>query len=340
MQQNISDPLIHSFVFSLMNENRFLTMTCYSFSPTTVTIIAICHHHEQQPISSYIYKKEVNVSSVSNALTLILVAHQFMLHDLTRCCLEFLISKTCPSNVLEILSWLGRPPPYNAVSSSPSCDSLLTGDNILDELISKCYSVLDLNAEEILRSPESLELMNHDLLMDILSRDSLCLTSEAVIFDCVIAWANQQCLKQRKPLTGENRRVILGQGIYSVRYCVMNLEEFMRGPYSSDILTDEEKRIFASRLRQNADQPIRSSSSCGERSATPSMTDPLPAYMMGHRMDIPRNYQKPYVESIKTILKKEVQKGALNVEPRKKTASKKIMNGLSGFMICVIQLLD
>lgn len=215
---------------------------------------------------------------------------------------------------------------------SPGGDSLSSGDNILNELINKSYAILDYHAEEILKSSESLDVMDRELLMDVLSRDTLCLSSESVAFECIMSWASQQCLKQRRQLTGENRRDVLGQAIYSVRYLMMSIEDFMRGPYSSDILFDDEKSLLLSRLR--------TSSSLGSGRGTPSQLEPLPLHMLGRKLDVPRNYIKPCVESIKTTLKKEVTKGALNVEPRKKTATKKLKDGLSGFMICVIQLLD
>jgi hypothetical protein len=260
------------------------------------------------------------------------------MHDLIRACLTYLQQKACPENVLEILSFLRRysaaltdscnnyshqkqqnnsllPPPLY-----PSLENVMQGENLLNELIAKCYVILDANADEILSRADSIECLDHDLLMEIMNRDTLSLSSEAVAFECLLTWSCQQCLKQRMPVTWENRRSLLSEAVYSARYLIMSLEEFMKGPYASDLLSDEDKSYLLARHRGD-------------------VSDAPPKAMIGRKLDVPRKNLNGLMIRTCDCKSKKRAAGDSN-EPRKKSASKKLLNGLSGFMICVIQLLD
>lgn len=281
------------------------------------------------------------MNSIVSALTLIPVAHRFEMHDLIRCCLSYLQQKACPENVLEILSFLRR---YSAALTDsctnysqhkqtesstpplltpfyPSLDTVMQGENLLNELIAKCYAILDSHADDILSRPESIECLDHDLLMEVMNRDTLSLSSETVAFECLVTWSCQQCLKLRMPVTGENRRSILSEAVYSARYLIMSLEDFMKGPYTSDLLSDEEKNYLLARHRGD-------------------VCDAPPKAMIGRKLDVPRKSQNHLLIRTPCDCKSKKRTAGDSNEPRKKSASKKLLNGLSGFMICVIQLLD
>jgi hypothetical protein len=312
---------------------------------------------------SFIYKNEVNLTSVSNTLNLMPIANQFKLHGLIRSCLLFLQKNACPENVLEILSFLRRltpssnPPPYTTnpdvlmdstngqqkvsqekdsafpksashfcfqgIGMYPTFDNIIQAESLLNELIIKCYEIVDAKAEEVLRREDSLESLDQSLLMEILSRDTLCLSSETTAFECLLLWSCQQCLKQRLPVTGINKRCVLDQAVYAARYLVMPIEEFMRGPWVSDILTEDEKSYLLSRLRGDV------------------CLDIPPKELVGRKLDVPRKGEKSVkgICDCKKSKKRSCSESAAG-EVKRKSASKKLMNGLSGFMICVIQLLD
>lgn len=299
-------------------------------------------NHAYKNVSpSYIYKNDANLNSIVSALTLIPVAHRFEMHDLIRCCLSYLQQKACPENVLEILSFLRR---YSAALTDscnsysqqkqtesstppllaplyPSLENVIQGENLLNDLIAKCYAILDSNADDILSRPDSIECLDHDLLLEIMNRDTLCLSSEMVAFECLVTWSCQQCLKQRLPITGENKRSLLSEAIYSARYLIMSLEDFVKGPYSSDLLSDDEKNYLLARHRGD-------------------VCDAPPKAMIGRKLDVPRkNSNRLLIRTPCDCKSKKRAAGDLS-ESRKKSASKKLLNGLSGFMICVIQLLD
>lgn len=226
-----------------------------------------------------------------------------------------------PDSVLEILSFLRRPQslPLTLLSRGDNEDSLL------NELIVKCCFVLDSNAEEILKSEAILQL-DQELLMEVLTRDTLVISSELIVFGSLTSWTDQQCLKQRRPLTGESKREVIGKALYAARFLTMTKDEFMRGPYSSDLLTDEEKDIFLPKICAQDRNKVDTNEKIDSMN--------LPTNLMGLKLDLPRTGLRK--ESNLIGPKRLDSKGS----KARKTVSKKVLNGLSGIMICVIQLLD
>ncbi|XP_015782913.1 uncharacterized protein LOC107360710 isoform X2 [Tetranychus urticae] len=209
--------------------------------------------------------------------------------------------------------------------------------NLVNELISRCYCILDEFAESIISS-EAICNLDRDLLMKILSRDTLKLPNELVAFEAIERWSICQCQRQLKEITGPNRMEVLKDAIYSVRYLTMPLMVFMRGPFASDILTEMDKNYLQSKL---LDPDTR-----------------LPAYMVGRRMDVKRKWIKPNTKSparpISTPLsapKKSTSQASVSppssssstdngYDRKKKPAIKKFLNGLGDVMIFVIRIFD
>lgn len=218
----------------------------------------------------------------------------------------------------------------------PSIDS--SYNNILNELITKCYQTLDREAEMVLNS-EAFECINDiDLLVKILSRDTLRIQSELIVFDCLMRWAIRQCKIQHKELTCSNKRDLLGKAIYCPRYLVMTQEEFMRGPYISDVLTDEEKTALLDKLVGNNHIV-------------------LPFHLAGRKLDVQRQYVEPvdngfvnngFNESFGNGASRTVNVNSnendnnevVNAEKKKVSVKRKFINGIGDVAFFVIQLLD
>lgn len=241
-----------------------------------------------QLILSFIYKKEVTFESVPGTLRLLNLSTMFQLPELTKYCIHFLRTNITKDNVLEILDGAYR----NSVNDG--------------ELIGPCLALLDRNADSIFSPANftSIEKLDQELLVNILVRDSLCLSSELLAFDAISNWSSHQCLRKRLPVTGENKRQLLGRVLFAIRYLLMSKEDFLKGPYTSDLLTEEEKKYLLAKISGN---PL----------------DEVPVsliHLTGSDLDRPRR--------------------RINGLKMKKSASKKLLNGLSGFVVCVIQLLD
>ena len=59
-------------------------------------------------------------------------------------------------------------------------------------------------------------------------------------FAAVRRWSEAECQRQSLPVTVENKRSVLGRGLYQIRFPLMTVEEFAQGPAQSGILTDRE----------------------------------------------------------------------------------------------------
>ena len=73
----------------------------------------------------------------------------------------------------------------------------------------------------------------------LLKRDTLD-HNETDIFKAVLKWTDHQCSLQKLEITRANRRVILGDAIYSIRFLLMNQSEFTTHVLPSDLLHDNE----------------------------------------------------------------------------------------------------
>ncbi|XP_054168895.1 BTB/POZ domain-containing protein 6-B-like [Oppia nitens] len=322
-------------------------------------------------ILRHIYTNEITITSVSNALTLFTAANQFLLGDLCRLCLTFLYDNCTDETVLEMLShfsqfsylrpsYLTTTPPTtttaaaadinsNSVSSSPiisrqaSLQFSSNCDNILNELITRCYYTLDSEAVKILSSDGFINL-EHDLIVKILSRDSLNIVSETTVFDCIKRWSCQQCTRQCKEMTADNKRTLLGKALYCTRYLTMTVDEFMRGPHSSDLLSDQERQALLARM-------------------TGDTRVPMPSHLTGRKLDVRRVFveQKQHLKRLDELTSPSSPSAMANcplntgttgssssssnggnagIIAKKKSTSKKLLNGLGDLVICVIRLLD
>ena len=296
------------------------------------------------PQNRHIYTNEITITSVANALELFSAANQFLLDDLCRICLTFLYDNCNEDNVLEMLSHFStfsylRPSyltPVDLNGSPVSLSALMSRqsslqfsnncDNILNELITRCYYTLDSSASRILAS-DAFSNLEHDLIVKILSRDTLNIVSEMEVFESIKRWACHQCKRQCLELTGDNKRQVLGKALYCPRYLAITFDEFMRGPQMSDLLTDEEKRPLLARLAGDSQVP------------------PLPDQLRARKQDVRRRFVEQVPKPIANEMVANNSSAGINgsnagIIAKKKSTSKKLLNGLGDMVIFVIRLLD
>jgi len=118
---------------------------------------------------------------------------------------------------------------------------LLTQARLFDEpqLATLCLNCIDQNTAEALNADGFTDI-DMETLKDVLKRDTLGGVRESVIFKAVEKWADAECLRQKLPNTLENRRSIMGESVYLVRFPIMSVEEFALGPAQSGTLYDRE----------------------------------------------------------------------------------------------------
>lgn len=105
-----------------------------------------------------------------------------------------------------------------------------------------CLDTIDKHTNEALSAEGFLDI-DHDTLCNVLERDSLRIR-EVVLFNSVVRWAEQECLRQNLPDNPDNQRAVLGNALSLIRFPLMTVEEFAVEVAQSGILTDKEVVSF------------------------------------------------------------------------------------------------
>lgn len=275
----------------------------------------------------------MSFSSIDATLRLLHPCRMYHLPQLASRCLDHISKNVNAFNVLTVLSHLLRSEIHPPVDNNECHDN----DNERNELVFKCFLIVDRHADEVLQS-EAFETVEHELMVEIVKRDSLEISSEAVVFDSVMRWACRACKRQRKELTADNKCSVLDKALFLVRYLVMTPEEFLRGPVSQGVLSREDKDLFLSHLSNGA-----------------ASSPPLPDRWNGWKINVRRQrcqsnllpVASPHSDAPSTTHEASVSPTnsvqpvtAKRNERKKKSMSKKFLNGVGDLVICVIQLLD
>ncbi|KAJ8309439.1 hypothetical protein KUTeg_014313 [Tegillarca granosa] len=118
------------------------------------------------------------------------------------------------------------------------------------ELMQRCWEVIDAQAEEALKSDGFTE-MDLNTLKTVLTRETIN-AKELSLFNAVCRWAEAECRRQEVEPTAENKRTVLGDALNLIRVPTMSLEEFANGPAQSGILNLQETNdVFLHYLAKN-----------------------------------------------------------------------------------------
>lgn len=114
-------------------------------------------------------------------------------------------------------------------------------------LIYNCLQHIDENADEVL-SQEGIEDLNAENLKEIIKRDTLKIKSEYVVFLALDRWSNRECMRQQLNLNPENRRFVLKDLIYEIRFPFFFPDEFLMGPIQGGWLDQQELAVFSAMI--------------------------------------------------------------------------------------------
>ncbi|KRZ69173.1 BTB/POZ domain-containing protein 6 [Trichinella papuae] len=165
----------------------------------------------------YLYTDEIYVDN-ETVISTLYVSKKYFVTYLTRACVEFLQNSLTAKNVCFLLS-----------------QSRLFEE---EELVERCWDVIDAQAEMALFSDSFLEI-DKQALQSILSRDTLN-ARESKIFEATMRWAEAECHRQMKSPTAANKRLVLGDVFNMIRFPVMQVEDFANLVILSGVLTSEE----------------------------------------------------------------------------------------------------
>ena len=154
-----------------------------------------------------------------NVMQVLYLAQKYMVPSLTERCVEYLGDKLEPSNVFYIL-----PHAQNYEQT---------------KLLRKCWSVIDSDTEEALKS-DAFVAIERSLLESVVGRDSLKI-EELELLKAVDRWATNQCARQGLKTCGTMKRRVLGEHVVKrIRFPVMQQKEFIADVLHTKILTSKE----------------------------------------------------------------------------------------------------
>lgn len=163
------------------------------------------------------YCDEIELEA-DNVLTTLYAAKKYIVPNLAKACVRYLETSLSARNACVLLSQ-GR----------------LFEEQ---ELMQRCWEVIDAQAEDALKSDGFTEV-DISTLSTVLARETLN-AKELSIFQAACQWAKAECERQGLSLTPENKRKVLGDSLYLVRLPIMSLEEYANGPAQSQILSLKE----------------------------------------------------------------------------------------------------
>ncbi|CAB4019462.1 BTB POZ domain-containing 6-like [Paramuricea clavata] len=166
---------------------------------------------------------------------------------------SFIYKEECPKDFEKDLEVLRLIKKYEIVSFDSACShsfqrntELQKACKLLDKFLEMkaealaeiCMDKIDLYADEYFASEYFLSIKQSTLNI-LLDRDTLWY-NETDLFKAVLKWADHQCSLQNLITTQEDRRKVVGNAIYSIRFLLMNQSEFATHVLPTDILDDHE----------------------------------------------------------------------------------------------------
>ena len=152
------------------------------------------------------------------AVRVMYLAKKYIILTLTEKCVKVLQDSMKPENVITVL------------------EQTIHFDE--KELEKKCWEMIDNKASEAVTS-DAFNDINQKTLINLLKRESLKI-EEVQLFQAVLKWSESECSKKGMEVTGKNKRAVLGDAIYQIRFLSMSEKEFVQFVSLTDLLPGEE----------------------------------------------------------------------------------------------------
>lgn len=195
----------------------------------------------------FVYTSGLKMTSVEISLETLYAAEKYMISELVHLCLQHLDVNLSTGNVLVIYPAIRHYANVRNTTRENNHDAQ-SEENPYIPLLNRCLERIDNYAEQVLMSEDFEGLSDIEIISEIVFRDSLQVNSELTVFSALQHWATRQCKCKQKEMTAENKRTVLGSSLYAVRYLLMRKDEFLSGPFVSDLLTTEERIWILSKI--------------------------------------------------------------------------------------------
>ncbi|KAL3085700.1 hypothetical protein niasHS_009641 [Heterodera schachtii] len=176
----------------------------------------------------FIYTDDLSGLNGDNLFDVLYAAKKYQINLLIDACADFPVS-----NVQNIFTAFLRARFFGEEAFACRCLDNINFNN-------------DLTMQQFLKA-------NNQLLCEILDNLPQKPSGEIAIWNAALRWSDEQCAKNGKECTGENRREMLGPALYKIRFPLISLNDFSNRIVPSDVLTkDEMLSVFMSYSRTAA----------------------------------------------------------------------------------------
>ena len=165
----------------------------------------------------YLYTDETP-GTAELALKVMYLAHKYMITALTKECVNIVKPKVSAENAFSMIKY-----------------AILVEE---ESLIETAWQVVDSKTREVIK-PENFCDIDGSLLSDFLKRDTLHI-SEIELFHAVLKWTENQCKKRELEVTEVNRKSVLGDAIYHLRFLAMSQDEFLQEVIQAKLLDSQD----------------------------------------------------------------------------------------------------
>ncbi|XP_076049800.1 BTB/POZ domain-containing protein 6-like [Oratosquilla oratoria] len=176
-------------------------------------------HEAFQKLLDHTYLDRMDLESVEEALEVYTLAHKYLMEPAGKTCLQYILSNLREETTLAALE-----------------TSVVHGDK---ELKDKCIEMLSRDPDAVMSS-ETVSHLSKETLRDLLKRDDICFSSEAVPFKALITWGRAQLGPEEEPSGSAVRQKIGDDLLKKVRFLNMSSDEFVENVVGTDVLTHTE----------------------------------------------------------------------------------------------------
>ncbi|XP_055350033.1 BTB/POZ domain-containing protein 1-like [Paramacrobiotus metropolitanus] len=168
------------------------------------------------PAHSYIYTDAVKNLTQENIFPTIVCANKYDLPLLVIICCDFIVKGLTSGNCLNIL------------------DNAVLHADVAPSVLEKCLSLIDGSVDTVWQS-EQFCAIGHKALCMILQRDTLAASEDTICSsvgrkDVHARWAAKMCTRQNMDASSANRREVLGQALFLIRFSLLTDVQLLIGP--------------------------------------------------------------------------------------------------------------
>ena len=174
-----------------------------------------------QEFLRFLYTDECNLST-DNAVFVLYLAKKYIVPSLAQKCIEFLEANLRVENAVTVVQ--------QAIQFDEK------------KLERKCWNLIDVETRGAIASDAFTDI-SQATLAELVKRESLNV-KEVDLFKAVLKWGEAECSRKEIDANPKNKRVVIGNAIYQIRFASMTPQEFAQNASQSGILTPEEMVLF------------------------------------------------------------------------------------------------